>query len=180
MSLPENPPTPCAPLGSGGLSTEVDPLAINQHHFMSYHPHQSSGGGANTPPQHPHFQHHFHHATASPHQSHPGVHAPAHHHYSTVPSPNLDFKPAHISDWYSHHHSVAAVSHHHHHHMMASSGRAAFGGYETTKQGSHQVSAALPTPPSTGHSPLGHHHPHHHYPSHHHPTHIPLLPSSYT
>ncbi|CAB4063156.1 Pair-rule protein odd-paired,Zinc finger protein ZIC 1,Zinc finger protein ZIC 4,Zinc finger protein ZIC 2,Zinc finger protein ZIC 2-A,Zinc finger protein ZIC 2-B,Zinc finger protein ZIC 5,Zinc finger protein ZIC 3 [Lepeophtheirus salmonis] len=39
----------------------------------------------------------------------PEFHAPAHHHYSTVPSPNLDFKPAHISDWYSHHHSVAAV-----------------------------------------------------------------------
>eukprot|EP00096_Caligus_rogercresseyi_P014680 TRINITY_DN7196_c0_g1_i1.p1 TRINITY_DN7196_c0_g1~~TRINITY_DN7196_c0_g1_i1.p1 ORF type:complete len:210 (+),score=61.89 TRINITY_DN7196_c0_g1_i1:183-812(+) len=170
-------------------SSEVDPLALNQglsqpHHFMPYtstHAHSGHFQATNTSSSAgiQHHSHHFGHGAALGTTPYPGSGGPS------SPS-SLDFKPAHLSDWYSGH-------------VVPSSPMMSFG-YEHK-----HVSAALPTPPSSGHSPLGHHVPPHHIPpypthsSHHHPAaaaahvphphshshhhhhhHIPLLPSSYT
>ncbi len=77
--------------------------------------------------------------------THPGY---ASHYANNQMTHQMDFKPQYLADWYSHPYHTAI-----------------------TKQATpHHVSAALPTPPSTGHSPvqsLGSHH-------------LPILPASST
>jgi hypothetical protein len=60
--------------------------------------------------------------------------------HSTSSASSFDFKPQHLTDWYSHAHmSMMGVPR-----------------YETMKPVSHHVTSALPTPPSSGHSPISH------------------------
>lgn len=77
--------------------------------------------------------------------THAGSVSQYHHHYHNQMAPvhqtSLDFKPQYLADWYSHG-------------MTSLNG---VGRYDPGSVGSkpaHHVSAALPTPPSTGHSPI--------------------------
>ena len=62
--------------------------------------------------------------------------------HSTSSASSFDFKPTHLADWYSHAHMGMG--------MMG------VPRYDTMKPVSHHVTSALPTPPSSGHSPISH------------------------
>ena len=87
------------------------------------------------------------HATASHHATSHTAHNPWAAHASYP-----DVKPQYLADWYAQQHS-AAVSAHHMSSMtsMTSGSAVARSPYDHSKM---HVSAALPTPPSTGHSPI--------------------------
>jgi hypothetical protein len=69
---------------------------------------------------------------------------------------SLDVKPSHLADWYSHAGMTSMAMHG----MTANHGMTTAGGrYDSNHHLSagkvpYHVAAALPTPPSTGHSPI--------------------------
>ena len=89
-----------------------------------------------------------HHPTSVPQYTAP-------HHMSYMGYSSLDVKPSHLADWYSHAGMTSMAMH-----GMASTApgmTTASGRYESNphqKGVPYHVAAALPTPPSTGHSPI--------------------------
>lgn len=65
--------------------------------------------------------------------------------HSTSSASSFDFKPQHLADWYSHAHMG-----------MGMMGVPRYDTMTTMKPVSHHVTSALPTPPSSGHSPISH------------------------
>ena len=142
-----NPPVSAS--SSSLFSASMPPAAT--HHHSAY---PQSSASTNPPP-----------LTPAPHSSAvaaaglPG-HATASHHATSHTAHNPwaahasypDVKPQYLADWYAQQHS-AAVSAHHMSSMtsMTSGSAVARSPYDHSKM---HVSAALPTPPSTGHSPI--------------------------
>ena len=91
-----------------------------------------------------------HQATSVPQHSAP-------HHMSYMGYSSLDVKPSHLADWYSHAgmtsmamHGMAATAPG----MTTASGRYDMNPHVGAGKVPYHVAAALPTPPSTGHSPI--------------------------
>ena len=88
------------------------------------------------------------------HSSVPQHSAP--HHMSYMGYSSLDVKPSHLADWYSHAGMTSMAMHG----MAATPGMTTAGGrYDSNPHVGagkvpYHVAAALPTPPSTGHSPI--------------------------
>ena len=68
-----------------------------------------------------------------------GSHGGQHYYHNQMPS--HDFKPQYLSDWYSHG-------------MTAIGSMSRYDPAAVSAKPAHHVSSALPTPPSTGHSPI--------------------------
>ena len=79
--------------------------------------------------------------------THGGPVSQYHHHYHNQMTPvhqtSLDFKPQYLADWYSHTAGMTSIG-----------GVSRYDPASVGSKPSHHVSAALPTPPSTGHSPI--------------------------
>ena len=75
------------------------------------------------------------------------------HHMSYMGYSSLDVKPSHLADWYSHAGMTSMAMHG----MAAPGMTTATGRYDSNPHAGkvpYHVAAALPTPPSTGHSPI--------------------------
>jgi hypothetical protein len=184
---------PVGPISSASAVTSVTPLSSSGgggggHQHQENNVNSTSLSSPPLPLSSSHLHHH--HQTVHPplpaqHYSHHLLH---HHHpyqnAAPMPQPTTDFKPQHLADWYSHAHMMGGATMRYDttgsvsvtpvtsapsakHHVVGGGGNMysshGMGSSNLGGGGMQYVSSALPTPPSSGHSPiqsLTHHLPH--------------------
>ena len=147
------------PSASSAVIPGQTSLSSHFSHYSSSYPNvtASSGGLHNTPSSSTtggltnpvSTSSYTHQPTSVPQHSAP-------HHMSYMGYSSLDVKPSHLADWYSHAGMTSMAMHG----MTATPGMTTTGGrYDSNPHVGagkvpYHVAAALPTPPSTGHSPI--------------------------